>query len=435
MANFTNLLSEKRLRHDGKGFYLEADNIDSSRHYRSAFHRDYDRIVFSNPFRRLSKKTQVHPLSKNDHVHNRLTHSLETASVGRSLGLITGSKNAVELKHDLASVIQAACLAHDIGNPPFGHAGEDVIKSWFLNPDNSKYLCSLTHEEQCDFTKFDGNAQSFRIVTQLEHNLFRGGMQLSISTVASMVKYPWFAHETNKDKFNFFITEKKIAKIIFSELGLFKDGKFVRYPLSYLMEVSDDICYALLDLQDAVELGIIRTEDTHHIFQKLCTEQEFDKCKNDKSLSRLCAFSVNNLAVHAGDVFTNNLERIFSGNDMANDLLGLFEDKNLVEGLGAAKSFARDNIFNDKRKIELELGAYNVIGTLLDNLIFAAYELHTDKDNLSYRSKRIMQMMEENAPQADESLHEKYHRVIDYIVGMTDNYAIHKAHQLSGMAY
>lgn len=417
---------------------MEADNIDSSRHYRTAFHRDYDRIVFSNPFRRLSKKTQVHPLSKNDHVHNRLTHSLETASVGRSLGLITGSKNAEELKYDLASVIQAACLAHDIGNPPFGHGGEDVIKSWFLNPKNEDYFKGLTLRELSDFQKFDGNAQSFRIITQLENNPFRGGMQLSLSTIASMVKYPWFAYDApaGKDKFNFFESERKIAEAVFGELGLKKGDKFGRYALSYLMEVSDDICYALLDLQDAVELEIIRIEDTHHIFKELCADEEFERCKNDKSLSRLCALAVNNLAVHAGDVFTKNLDKIFSGRNMEGDLLGLFEDGKLREGLKLAKSFARDNIFNEKRKIELELGAYNVIGTLLDKLIAAAYELHTSKDGrLSFRSKRIMQMMAENAPTAEETLHEKYHKVTDYIVGMTDNFAIHKAHQLSGMAY
>lgn len=423
-------LSEKRLWWENNELTLNEQDITKSRHYRSAFHRDYDRIIFSNSFKRLAKKTQVHPLSKNDHVHNRMTHSLETASVGRSLGLIVGNTLPIGTysKYDLATIIQAACLAHDIGNPPFGHAGEDVIKSWFRNENNEVYINDLAEAEKQDFQKFDGNAQSFRIVSQLENNPFQGGMQLTISTLATMVKYPWFSTETKGDKFNFFQSEKEIAFKIFNELGLENDKKLSRYPFSYLMEVSDDICYGLLDLQDAVELKIINPSDTYEIFKQLCTEDEFNKAKDKPTISQLCAYAVNNLAVHAGKVFESNKDNI-----NAKDLIQLFIDERLKAGILDAKTFARDNIFTERRKIELELGAYHVLGTLLDNLIKTAYELH--KNAPSYKSKRIIQMMGDNAPSANDTLYNKYRKVIDYIVGMTDNYATHIAHQLNGMAY
>ena len=426
-------LSEKRLWWEqDKGHILGEENIDDSRAYRSAFHRDYDRIIFSNPFHRLSKKTQVHPLSKNDHVHNRLTHSLETASVGRSLGnMMEGLIDEPYSNYDAATIVQAACLAHDIGNPPFGHAGEDVIKSWFLDQENAVFLEGLTESQKIELQKFDGNAQSFRIISQIQNNRFKGGMQLTISTLASTVKYPWFATDDRavRDKLNFFETEKEIANIVFEELNLKEGEQFKRFPLSYLMEISDDICYGLLDLQDAVELNIIKPEDTFDIFEKLCTTKEFEKAEKSEHLFRFCAYAINNLAVHAGDVFRGNLNNI----SKHKDLLELFTDQQLKEGLEQAKKFAGEKIFTDKRKIELELGAYNVLGSLLDNLIPAAFNLSNEKE--TYKSKRIIQMMGEHAPKEDKSLYENYRIVIDYIVGMTDTYATYLAHQLRGMAY
>lgn len=426
-------LSEKRLWWEqDKGHILGEENIDDSRAYRSAFHRDYDRIIFSNPFHRLSKKTQVHPLSKNDHVHNRLTHSLETASVGRSLGnMMEGLIDEPYSSYDAATIVQAACLAHDIGNPPFGHAGEDVIKSWFLDQENAVFLEGLTESQEIELQKFDGNAQSFRIISQIQNNRFKGGMQLTISTLASTVKYPWFATDDRavRDKLNFFETEKEIANIIFEELNLKEGELFKRFPLSYLMEISDDICYGLLDLQDAVELNIIKPKDTFDIFEKLCTTKEFEKAAKSGHLFRFCAYAINNLAMHAGEVFRGNLNNI----SKHKDLLELFTDQRLKEGLEQAKKFAGEKIFTDKRKIELELGAYNVLGSLLDNLIPAAFNLSNEKE--TYKSKRIIHMMGEHAPENGKSLYENYRIVIDYIVGMTDTYATYLAHQLRGMAY
>lgn len=178
---------------------------------RTEYYRDYDRIVFSASFRRLARKTQVHPLSFNDHIHNRLTHSIEVSSVGRSLGLAVGLKIEDKLPSDItavdfASIIQAACVAHDIGNPPFGHAGEYAIRQWFS--ENINLIDeSLSDAQKQDLMSFEGNAQGFRIVSQLENHYKDGGLRLTFATLGALIKYPWeSSHKltTEKDKFNVF---------------------------------------------------------------------------------------------------------------------------------------------------------------------------------------------------------------------------------------
>ena len=436
------LLSKKRYWASNQ---IEVDNEEE--YYRSSFHKDYDRIVFSNSFRRLSNKTQVHPLSKNDHVHNRLTHSLEVASVGRSLGLKCGeflkTKNIDVNPYDVAYIIQTACLAHDIGNPPFGHAGEEVIKEWFKKNKNKDFLNNLTKKDILDFKHLDGNAQSFRIVTQLENSYFNGGLRLTFATLGTLVKYPYSSKKceyTGKSKFNFFKSEKKLFKLVFKELGLQnKDGTFRRHPFSYLMEASDDICYGLLDLQDAFELNIIDFNDTKEIFNLLCGKKKTKEIYNDTSMnkinkiSKLVAISINKLAIHVMEVFEQNFDDITKGKQ-PKDIIELFTDQNLKSGINKAKKLAVNKIFNEKRKIELELGSYSIIETLLDTLIRATYQLH-QKQSLSFRDKRALELMGDNKPNENDSLYNKYQSIIDYIVGMTDNYAKYVAHQLNGMSY
>jgi dGTPase len=442
--DWNNLLSKKR-------FYsfeeIKADEKEDF--YRSSFHKDYDRVIFSNSFRRLSKKTQVHPLSKNDHVHNRLTHSLEVASVGRSLGLRAGeflNKRFPEIKinpYDIAYIVQTACLAHDIGNPPFGHAGEEVIKEWFKNHKKENYLKKLSKKKMNDFLNLDGNAQSFRIVSQIENNHFLGGMRLTYTTLGTLIKYPYSSANCKameKSKFNYFQSEKDFFKSVFDELRLIKkDGTYKRHPLSFLMEASDDICYGLLDLQDAFELNIVDENDVKEIFELLCgKEKVLEVFKEDisklKKVSKLVAISIDKLARHVMEVFENNYNEIISDNQPS-DLIDKFFNEELKKGLKEAKKLAKDKIFNEKRKIELELGAYNIIETLLNNLIPATYELYKKKDlsKLSFRNKRALELMGEDLPNVEKSLYEMYQRVIDYIVGMTDNYAKYVANQLNGM--
>jgi dGTPase len=442
--NWDKLLCKKRFIKEGE---LKVD--DNEDYYRSSFHRDYDRIIFSNSFRRLSKKTQVHPLSKNDHVHNRLTHSLEVASVGRSLGLRAGeflNKKYLEIEinpYDIAYIVQTACLAHDIGNPPFGHAGEEVIKEWFRNDKYEKYLKDLTLKEINDFLHLDGNAQSFRIVSQIENNHFLGGMRLTLGTLGTLIKYPYSSSscdEKQKSKFNYFQSEEINFELIFEELDLIKkDGTYKRHPLSFLMEASDDICYGLLDLQDAFELNIVDENDVKEIFELLCgKEKVLEVFKEDisklKKVSKLVAISIDKLARHVMEVFENNYNEIISDNQPS-DLIDKFFNEELKKGLKEAKKLAKVKIFSERRKIELELGAYNIIETLLNNLIPATYELHEKEDfsKLSFRNKRALELMGEDLPNVDKSLYRMYQRVIDYIVGMTDNYAKYVANQLNGM--
>lgn len=437
------LLSKKRYYGDKD---IREDNDTSF--YRTSFHRDYDRLIFSNSFRRLSKKTQVHPLSKNDHVHNRLTHSLEVASVGRSLGLRAGeflkNERGFELEpYDAAYIVQTACLAHDIGNPPFGHAGEEVVKEWFSRRGGDEFLSPLSPSQIEDFIHFDGNAQSFRVVTKLENNtLDNGGMRLTFATLGSLVKYPHsslYCKGLGRSKYGYFGSEEDFFGLLFEELGLVNgDGSFRRHPLSYLMEAADDVCYGLLDLQDATELGIVDLTELKEIFTMLCGKEESDKTYENRSytkiqkVSKLAAMSINNLSNHAIEVFCKNFDSIMD-KSQPKELTELFLKEELISGLKAAKSLAKHKIFNDKRKIELELGAYNIIETLLNNLIPAVYELYEkDGDNLSFRSKRALELMAENRPQKSENLYLMHQRVVDYIAGMTDNYAKHIANQLNG---
>jgi len=412
---WTKLLSKKRYREADK---IEAD--DTEEYYRSSFHRDYDRLIFSNSFRRLSNKTQVHPLSKNDHVHNRLTHSLEVASVGRSLGLKAGeflkTKDDSINPYDVAYIIQTACLAHDIGNPPFGHAGEEVIKEWFKKNKDKDFLKDLTKEQESDFHHLDGNAQSLRIVSQLENSYFMGGMRLTFATLGTLIKYPYSSENCEaigKSKFNFFQSEKDIFDLLFTELGLKnEDGTYRRHPLSFLMEASDDICYGLLDLQDAFELNIVNLNDTKNIFTLLCGKEVTNETYEHESMikinkvSKLVAISINNLTLHVMSVFEDNFDAISEGKQ-PKDLIDLFSDSDLKLGLEEAKNLAVNKIFNDKRKVELELGAYSIIETLLGTLIRATYQLHTE-ETLSFRNKRALELMGENKPKESDNLYKKY---------------------------
>ncbi|NOQ76905.1 MAG: deoxyguanosinetriphosphate triphosphohydrolase [Methylococcaceae bacterium] len=436
------LLSKKRF------YSIDNIKVDSNEEFfRTSFHKDYDRLIFSNAFRRLAKKTQVHPLSKNDHVHNRLTHSLEVASVGRSLGLSAGkvlqNKGYDIEPYDIAYIIQTACLAHDIGNPPFGHAGEEVIKEWFKKHENKDFLKSLSKDQHSDFQHLDGNAQSFRIVTQLENNLFSGGMNLSFATLGTLVKYPYSSSHCKtigKSKFNYFHSEEGFFKLLFTELGLkASDGRYKRHPLSYLMEAADDICYGLLDLQDAIELKIVNLGDVEQIFNLLCGEQERQKTYSNSAysdvqkLSKLVAKAMNELALQVMDVFEHKLE-VIEGDEQPKGLIELFSNTKLKQGILDAKQLASDKVFNEIRKVELELGAYNIIETILDHLIRATYEFYSLKDMklLSFRNKRALELMGKNKPLITQSLFEMYQRVVDYLVGMTDNHARHVANQLNG---
>jgi dGTPase len=424
---------------------------------RSDFQKDYDRIIFSNSFRRLGKKTQVHPLAKNDHIHSRLTHSLEVSSVGRSLGLKAG--NLLRKKGDLpenynesdiATIVQVASLAHDIGNPPFGHAGEYAIRHWFQS-EGKKYLKPLNKEQKNDFRLFEGNAQGFRIVTQLEEKYMKGGMRLTYASLGTLVKYPWCSYSTkaiDKQKFNIFNSEKEIFKKIFEELSLKScNHVYKRHPLSYLMEAADDICYGILDIEDAVELSIvsydkakdilcdiIKLEPNRKVKKTYCKELDKNLTKR-RGIGKLRAKAINSLIELVFEEFENEYDCIVNG-EYDGSLLDGIKRKNpeIKEIFKKIKKINQENIFAERRKIEIEIGAYEIISILLKNLSECVLLLERVKkiENLPFKYKRILDLMGEEHPTEKNSYYENLLKVTDYVSGMTDNYATYVANQFSG---
>lgn len=413
---------------------------------RSHFHKDHDRIVFSSAFRRLGRKTQVHPFSLNDHIHTRLTHSMEVGSVGRSLGIRVGELIADELPpwvtpHDLGTIVQSACLAHDIGNPPFGHAGEYAVRDWFARHQDNERLASLTELERLDLQVFEGNAQGFRVVTRIENHLFDGGLRLTFPTLGVLLKYPWGVEQAGpKGKFSAFQSEIDILNALGRDLGLVSQGpnQWCRHPLTFLLEAADDICYAILDLEDAIELQILSFEDVKAILLQLCGDLEFDdaifstEASARRKISALRGKAMENMVDSAVGVFKRQYAQIMSGTYTGELLLD--GDPMVRDGILTAKRVARERVFPNTRKAELEVGAYTTLGVLLDAFCDAVYELHRKGEGkVGYRSEKILRLMGIHAPDADQSLYTGYRRVLDFISGMTDNYASYLARQIGGV--
>jgi dGTPase len=423
---------------------------------RSPFHKDQDRIVFSSAFRRLDRKTQVHPLSENDHVHNRLTHSLEVSCVGRSLGFLVAeglkanspSFPTAITPADVGAILQAACLAHDIGNPPYGHTGEDAIRHWFLDPQNAFLLDGLNELEKADLCSFEGNAQGFRIVTQVEYHRFNGGMRLTQATLGTFLKYPWTIEHASASgkkahKFGCFQSEFPILKGIANDLGLIPQGidalgetnKWCRHPLVYLMEIADDICYGLIDLEDGIEMGILRYSEVEGILKPLLLDEwhryeaDFDGADERRRLSMLRGKAMEKMVAAASQAFLDNEAELLSGT-LEGELSDHCPDV-VRDVIHNAKSLARERIFKDPRKTAIEVGAYSTLANLLSAFLQAAKEL-VETGHSTFRNSRVLEMMGPSAPQAHWTLYQAYMRVLDYVAGMTDNYAADTAQQFSG---
>ena len=251
---------------------------------RSEFESDIGRVTFSSAFRRLGRKTQVHPMAPNDHVHTRLTHSMEVAYVGRALGKELGTRIKRDLPkgvvpEDLGNIVRAACLAHDLGNPPFGHGGEEGMIHWFETKGPSIFK-DLSNDHKRDLISFEGNAQGFRIVSQTENHLFQGGLHLTYATLGAFHKYPWTSRKGQK-KFGAFISEEEILNRVGEKLGLVPTGKssWCRHPLAHLVEAADDICYSIIDLEDAVELKLLPFDKVAEFFLEAFDEIEQKKIR------------------------------------------------------------------------------------------------------------------------------------------------------------
>lgn len=413
---------------------------------RSPFHKDHDRIIFSSAFRRLDRKTQVHPLSENDHVHTRLTHSLEVSCVGRSLGTRVGEALMDELPNDISpsdigAMLQAACLAHDIGNPPYGHTGEDAIRHWFCDPENAHFLGNLSELERADLQTFEGNAQGFRIVSQVEYHRFQGGMRLTYGTLGTFLKYPWTVDYVSQDgckKFGCYQSEIPVLQEIADRLGLIEvsENRWCRHPMVYLLEAADDICYGLIDLEDGIELGMLSYDEVEALLQPLLAddwaESQIDLAQADNDRRRLQMLrgqAMEAMVNGVGAAFMRQKEALLAG-QLEGDLIQYCEGS-VASVVNAAKKLARERIFKDGRKLAVEIGSYTTLSILLEVFLRAVREKVTSP-NVSFRNQHVLELMGKSAPDENWTLYQAYMRAIDYISGMTDNYAADIARQFSG---
>lgn len=426
---------------------------------RSPFHSDHDKIIFSGAFRRLARKTQVHPMATNDHVHNRMTHSLEVACVGRTLGIRVGQalKDAGDLPDhiwptDIGDIVQATCLAHDIGNPPFGHTGEDAIRSWFQK-DGAEFLTDLSPEERDDIRVFEGNAQGLRVLTTSEYHQYHEGMRLTYATLASSMKYPWCStatvlnHRPKNNKYGVFQSELDYFHEIAAKTGLIEKGKnwYCRHPLVYLMEAADDFCYGIIDLEDGLEMGILNWAEIYELLlpviadsPQLADLERTLKKVNDGRKPAIVRGKVIDAFINAGtDAFIKHQAAFLRG-EIESDLISLCDPK-VMTAVQAAKDLAKNKIFNHSRRVELEIGAYAVIGTLLSTVCSAVYASLGDPRQMTYKDNRVMALIGDNNFHPNVSKRDKNYKylalmaVIDFISGMTDNYATNLAKQFNGM--
>jgi dGTPase len=425
---------------------------------RSPFHSDHDKIIFSGAFRRLARKTQVHPLATNDHIHNRMTHSLEVACVGRTLGIRVGAalKNAGDLPEqivptDIGDIVQASCLAHDIGNPPFGHTGEEAIRNWFQK-EGASYLEALKPAEQTDIRVFEGNAQGLRVLTTSEYHQYQEGMRLTYATLASSIKYPWCSEATvnqqrpKHNKYGIFQTELDYFHEIARKTGLIAKGEdwYCRHPLVYLMEAADDFCYGIIDLEDGLEMGIISWDEIYGILRSVIDppqipelEKSLTKVSDGRKPAILRGKAIDAFITAGTEAFINHQHAFLNGS-VEGDLISLCDTK-VMTAVQAAKDLAKRKIFNQSKRVELEIGAYSTIGTLLSTICSAVAASLGDQHKMTYKDNRVMSLM------GDSNFHPSVFRkqanyqyqaimaVIDYISGMTDNYATNLAKQFNGM--
>jgi len=406
--------------------------------FRSEFQRDYDRIIFSSPFRRLQNKTQVFPLPGSVFVHNRLTHSLEVASVGRSLGnrvasdLIKKNPNQLLLS-EIGSIVATASLVHDMGNPPFGHAGEKAISDFFVNGAGAEFKNPVSHAQWTDLNHFDGNANALRLLTHTFNGRRKGGFVLTYATLASMVKYPFSSLErTKKNKYGFFDTEKGIFSEIANKTGLIPDlkgvGSYFRHPLVYLVEAADDISYQIMDIEDAHKLGILSTERTTDLLMSFfdpSTERAFIEKKNqiygevtdrNEQIAFLRASVINHLVHQVAILFIDNEELLLRGSfpgTLADGLVGASK-----QALSDCSTVALNEIYNHRSVIEVEITGYNVLNTLLTEFMGAVFQPR------GTYSKKLLSILPQQYQETHTNDYERIRSVLDFVSGMTDLYAL-----------
>ena len=420
----------------------------SSEQARSPFHKDYDRIIFSQSFRQLNRKTQVHPLTQHDAIHTRLTHSLEVSCIGRSLGMLAAEKIKDELPvwispADVGAIIQAACLAHDIGNPPFGHAGEYAIREWFDDASHGDFLKELTPEQQADVRQFEGNAQGLRLLTKIDYHPNGGGMRLTYATLGAYLKYPWLSKTidaeidtpaSKRPKFGCYQSEKEILRTISEELGLIQLGEYhyCRHPLTYLLEAADDICYALIDLEDGIILNMLSYEEVEPIFLNLLgeygvpSELSIPDTTWQQKIAALRGRVMKRLVNEVTTAFAKHHFEILSG-QLKGSLLQYCSD-DIEIGINKAKNLAREKIFEHPQKAGLEIVAHQSLQHILDAFI----PLTTPNKVNSFKEGRLMTILSGFGARFSDNHYENIMQVLDIISKFSDHQAYNLAQELQG---
>lgn len=415
---------------------------------RNAFQRDYDRIIFSNIFRRLQNKTQVFPLPGSQMVHNRLTHSLEVASVGRSIARLVsktlsdkfGSDFLNDI-YDIDTIVSSACLAHDLGNPPFGHSGEETISSYFKDGPGKDLESQIPEYQWTDLVSFEGNANAFRQLTHQFAGRRPGGMSLTYATLATLVKYPYPSYnKNNKKKYNFFYSEADTFKKVMEGCGIpcLDEEKIVyaRHPLSYMMEAADDICYLILDMEDAHKRGIVPTQKIERFFTSFYKKEEtwfFERkdfiyetvTDDNERIAFLRATAINKLVDCVAQAFVDNYDDIMEGKFSKNLVSHLPDyEKNAME---KCRDFSLKNIYKHPSVVKVELTGFNVIGNLVDEFVKAVLE-----PNKPY-NKKLLSLIPDQFKNENTDLYSRIQVVLDYISNMTDLYAVQLYKDLRGI--
>jgi dGTPase len=427
--------------------------------YRASFQRDFDRIIFSSAFRRLQDKTQVFPLAESDYVRTRLTHSLEVACVGRSLGAIVGGK--ITEKYDLevhpsdiGAIVAAACLAHDIGNPPLGHSGEEAIRQWFSDSKlGRKIIRELSQSQKGDFKEFEGNAQGFRVLARLQSPDNVGGMQLTHATLAGYMKYPRESFiETSANhyegasikKWGFFQQDKELFSIVASAVELIRRHKkyawWCRHPLAFLVEAADDITYRIIDFEDGYRLGHIGFNEVSDLLRQLTGAGDIDKrlkaiSGEKEKIEYLRARAIGSLLEDVAACFMDSESDILSGCfDKA--LISQVESKNVLKEI---IRISKEKAYSSRKVVEIESAGYEVLGGLLETFVNAAQDIALKGEKrASPRSETLLKLIPDQFlgmhRRPDKNLYDRTIKLTDFVSGMTDSYAVSLYKKISGIS-
>ena len=440
---WTQLISNKRLGQEHRHTERHDD--------RTEFKRDYDRLIFSAPFRRLQNKTQVFPLPGSIFVHNRLTHSLEVASVGMSLGNDVAQRIIQEKRPELrgtmfeqiGQIVSTACLAHDLGNPPFGHSGEKAIQTFFTEGAGNALKSKVSSEFWDDITHFEGNANAFRLLTHQFKGRRAGGFVMTYSTLASIVKYPYASSAASKKgKFGFFQSEQEYYQRIADEMGIICKSapgeplRYARHPLVYLVEAADDICYEIMDLEDAHKLKILTYDETERLLLEF-----FDPENQEKILKRIVdeglqdpnekvvymrACVIGKLENECVNTFVENEEAILNGTFEGS----LIEHINEIQrnAYQQCAKLSVERIYRSRPVLDVELSGYKIMATLMEQMTEAV--MHPER----YYSQQLIERVSSQYDINSNNLETRIMAVIDYIAGMTDIYALDVYQKINGIS-